>query len=292
MSIPAPKAYVEVRVDVPRDLAELVCDYIIENITSGLVLEEEEGSATTGVVFYVPADGHDFAASLNACLETLAAERNITAPAVRQRRIENVEWLEKYRESIKPVWIGDDIVVRPGWVTPQGALYELIVEPRMAFGTGSHPTTKSCLEAIRRVFRPGMRFLDMGCGSGILSILADRMGASYIKAIDYDLAAVENCGENFQINRVTAEHEIASGSIEKCAPDERYDVVCANIIRSTIVSMLPRLLALVAPRGALILSGLLEQDESAVSDALREQMQDDFSILRDESWLTYTVRKR
>jgi len=155
----------------------------------------------------------------------------------------------------------------------------------MAFGTGTHATTRSSLGIIRRNFKSGMRFLDMGCGSGILSILADQMGASYIKAIDYDLAAIANCRENFEINQVSTAHDVVAGSIEKCEQD-------ANIIRSTILTMLGSLLRLTVDGGWLVLSGLLDKDEDAVAGALREHGQDDFSITRDENWLTYSVRKR
>ena len=132
----------------------------------------------------------------------------------------------------------------------------------------------------------------MGCGSGILSILADQMGASYIKAVDYDLAAIVNCRENFEINQVSAAHDVVAGSIEKCEQDEPYQFVCANIIRSSILTMLGSLLRLTADGGRLVLSGLLDKDEEAVSGALGEHGQDDFSIMCDEDWLTYSIRKR
>jgi len=132
----------------------------------------------------------------------------------------------------------------------------------------------------------------MGCGSGILSVLADQMGAAYIKAVDYDLAAVANCRENFEINGVRTPHEILVGSIEKCGRDEPYHCVCANIIRTTIITMLDRLLHLTLPDGILVLSGLLEKDESPIADALRGYGQTSFQTYRDEEWLTFTVEKK
>jgi ribosomal protein L11 methyltransferase len=292
LSIPVPQAYLEVRVDVPSDLVDIVCDYIIENIANGIVLEEEEDSACTGVIFYVPEDAADFEPALNEFLSQHLSGKLPGVPGVRRKRIENVEWLDRYRESIKPVLIYKDVLIRPGWVEPQGIRYEIVLDPKMAFGTGTHPTTRSCLIEVREHFQSGMRFLDMGCGSGILSILADKMGAAYVKAVDYDLAAVENCRENFQINEVTTPHEIVAGSIEKCQSDAPYEFVCANIIRSTILSMLPKLLRLTTTGGYLVLSGLLAQDESAIRGALEGAGQTQFDIRRDEEWLTFTVKKR
>ncbi len=122
-------------------------------------------------------------------------------------------------------------------------------------------------------------------------MLASQMGASYIKAIDYDLTAVNNCRENFEINRVETPHEIQFGSIDKCERDAPYDFVCANIIKSTILPILPRLIRLTLPDGILVLSGMLTQDESEVTAAVFENHESRFEILRDDKWLTYTVFK-
>ena len=162
----------------------------------------------------------------------------------------------------------------------------------MTFGTGSHATTRSCLTLMRRSFGRGTAFLDMGAGSGVLSILADRLGASRVKAVDNDPAAVENCGENFVLSHICAPYKVVLGSIDECVSDEPYGFICANIIKDTVLSTLDELSALTLPGGILVLSGLLEQDEAEMSNALREVGQTDFAILRDEQWLTYSVRKR
>ncbi len=292
MSKAAPEAYLETRVTVPQEHVDAVCDFIIVNIVSGLVLEEEDGASETGIIFYVPEDDHHSVARLSEYLGRLIEADGSAVPKIRQRRVENVEWLEEYRRSIRPVRVGDRIVVRPAWCEPQEVPYEIIIDPKMAFGTGSHATTQGCLLAMDENFKKGMTFLDMGTGSGILSILADRMGAVRMKAVDYDEVAVENCRENFRINGVKTPCEIALGSIENCDGDAPYDFVVANIIKTTILSMLDRLLELTLPGGVLVLAGLLDQDESAITAALRKADQDDFSIRRDGQWFTYTVRRR
>lgn len=292
MTPPVPEAYHEVRVAVPAGMVDMVCDFVIENIVSGLVLEDEDGCDETTIIFYVTEPQTEELEKFSCFLAGQVPDMISEIPAIRQKRIENIEWMEKYRESVKTIRLADDLVVRPTWAGPTDDKYQLVIEPKMAFGTGSHATTRSCLKLIREHFQSGWRFLDIGCGSGILSILADQMGASTVKAIDYDLAAIANCRENFEINNLRAPFEIVIGSIEKCQNDQPYQFVCANIIRSTILTMLPRILELTATDGVLLLSGLLEKDEAAISEALRSRGQDQFSITPDEEWRTFAVRKQ
>ncbi|HVP06909.1 MAG TPA: 50S ribosomal protein L11 methyltransferase, partial [Candidatus Acidoferrum sp.] len=180
-----PERFIEARVLVPRELSDAVCNFIVDNIASGLVLEEEEGSPNTGIMFYLPEEaGKANHRALETYLGDLLPGR---VPDIREKLIENAAWEEQYKASIKPMRIAEDIIVRPPWESaPTGTRFDIVVEPKMAFGTGSHETTRSCLSVIHDHFQPHMRFLDLGTGSGILSILADKMGASYIKAIDYD----------------------------------------------------------------------------------------------------------
>jgi ribosomal protein L11 methyltransferase len=292
MAQPVPEAFLEFKVAVPRESVEATCDFIIQNFAGGLVLEDEDDAPTTVIIFYVPESQVDCRNRLTEFFSQQQGADKCDLPELQVRRVSDTEWLEQYRESIKAIRISDDLVVRPAWVEPTSDRYQLVLEPKMAFGTGSHATTRSCLLVIRQKFQTGWRFLDMGCGSGVLSILADQMGASFIKAVDYDLAAVANCRENFDINRVRSPHEIVIGSIEKCARDEAYQFVTANIIRTTILTMLDRLLRLTAPGGYLVLSGLLERDEPAIDHALRELGQTEFTTLRDEDWLTYTIMRK
>jgi ribosomal protein L11 methyltransferase len=213
-------------------------------------------------------------------------------PDIKEKSIKSAEWEDEYRKSVKVTTVGDDVAIRPPWETvPENIKYDIIIEPKMAFGTGTHETTRGCLRAIRDDFEPGMRFLDLGCGSGILSILADKMKADYIKAVDYDILAVENCGENFLINNVATPHDIVHGSIEKCDNDKPYDFVCANIIKSTILEMIERLDKLTAPGGLLVLSGLLEQDERPILEGLKTLGLSKVAIYADNEWRTLTVHK-
>jgi len=287
-------SYTEVRIDFPTAHTEAICDYIIENITPGLVLEEEDGAAVTGIIFYMTADETPtFKPGFEQFLSTYCDDNDVQLPEIREREIQNIQWEQQYRESVRPVLVEDDVIVRPPWhdAAPDRPI-DIVIEPKMAFGTGTHETTRSCLSIIRREFREGSSFLDLGCGSGILSILADKLGASKLKAIDYDEEAVSNCRENFALNKVSAPSEIHFGSMEKCDGDEPYDFVCANIIKTTILEMLPRLLELTKGGGQLVLSGLLQQDRDDIIAALHERGHTKFTIWPDNEWHTFYLRKQ
>ena len=283
--------YRELRLEAPRHHADAVCDFIIQYITGGLVLDEEEQSSKTGITFYVPKhEEKEMLTHLAQFVSSLEGMSSFAEGDIVSRETQGSEWEEAYRRSVTPVIVGDDIIVRPPWSDPMSAYkHQIIIEPKMAFGTGRHETTRSCLAVIHNRFQTGASFLDLGCGSGILSILAAQMGARYIKAIDYDLTAVDNCRENFVVNDVQARHDIVFGSIEKTTGDEPYNFVCSNIIKTTILDMLPRLRTLTKPGGLLVMSGLLNQDEADISNALTRLGLTDFTILRDGDWLTFTV---
>ena len=288
-----PERYTEVRIDVPRPIADAVCNYIIDNLTRGMILEEEEDSSITGIIFYLPeSQDATYKDNLTAYIREINDDKSIDVD-IRERTIRNVEWVQQYRESIHPMILAGDVVVRPPWEqAPEGKFIEIVIEPKMAFGTGSHETTRSCMDVLRRRIKGGERMLDLGTGSGILSILADKLGAGYLKAIDYDEVAVDNCRENFEINKVTAPHEIALGTIGRADDDEPYDIVVANIIKSTILPWIERLVALTKRPGLLILSGLLEPDLPEITAALEAARQSNYEVIEDNAWRTVVVERQ
>jgi len=287
-----PAAYIEVSVRVAPALAELVCDFIIENYSAGLVLEDEDEAETTTIRFYLPAeDKRDYRRGLTAFIRNISPDKEYPF-VIDDRCVTNVDWEEQYRVTVEPVRIDDDIVIRAPWhEPPENARYDIVLEPKMAFGTGRHESTRICLKVISQRFKAGGRFLDIGCGSGILSILAAKMGASFIKAVDYDVIAVDNCRRNFEINSVDAPGEVLFGSIEKCDGDAPYEFVCVNIIKRTILDMLPRLKELTAAGGLLLLAGLLLSDEDEVAAQLDDLDLKHRTTVRDNEWLAFVVER-
>jgi ribosomal protein L11 methyltransferase len=290
------KHYIEASIEVPNEIADAVCNFIIENISSGLILEEEEKSNYTGIKFYLPRnDDKKFRQKLSYYFKSLIElNQNLdNEPIIKERIIENVEWEAAYKDSVESIIIDDKICIRPPWdEKPSEAIYDIIIEPKMAFGTGTHETTRSCLSLIKNSFKENTSFLDIGCGSGILSILAHQMGASYIKAIDYDKIAVENSRENFKINSVDCPSDIVIGTIEKCQDDKPYDFVCANIIKVTILEIFEDLLNLTKDSGYLLLSGLLDIDEEEIINKLNSFDLKNYIIHKDNEWRSFLIHKR
>lgn len=293
MTEAGPDRYVEAKVSVPRAYTDAVCDFIIEHFSAGLILEDEDDSAETTITYYVAEEtGSEHASRLANYLIDVLPE-DVATPQITERTIKNIEWVQQYRDSLDPIVIGDDICIRPPWAeSPRPVAIDIVIEPKMAFGTGSHETTRSCLQAVRHLVKEGDTFLDLGCGSGILSILAGKLGAAFIRAIDYDPVAIDNTIENFTLNDVTTRHETIVGSIEQAHAEDPYDVVVANIIKMTILPWVPQLLQLTRPGGKLVLSGLLEADVEEISNALGAAGQTDFEIIPDNAWRTYIVTRK
>ena len=285
----------EIAIEIPTSYTDAVCDFIIDNITNGLVMEDEEGNDKTVIKFYLSPDNNkDFRDKLNGYFNSLLEMQNgLTAiPEINEREVKNLEWEEEYKKSVKAVLIDGSVSVRPPWEDkPEGAVYDIIIEPKMAFGTGTHETTRSCLKIIKDHFKENMSFLDIGCGSGILSILTGKMKASYIKAVDYDPDAIENCHENFEINKIECKYDLVTGTIDACAGDKAYDFVCANIIKTTILEIIAGLDKLTADNGILALSGLLDQDTSDINKALAGLGLTKYSIYEDNEWRSYIIHK-
>jgi len=194
-------------------------------------------------------------------------------------------WAESWKSHFHPLQIGRIWVVPP-WIeadTPEGA-QRLVLEPGMAFGTGSHATTTLCLAALDRLLeaRPGASVFDVGTGSGILAIAAAKLGAGRILATDDDPIAVRVAGENAARNGVAGAIEIAAAGAE---PPGLFDLVVANILANTLVALAPFLLQRLASGGTLLLSGLLAAQADEVAGAfasLRElprQREQDWMLL-------------
>ena len=184
------------------------------------------------------------------------------------------DWAESWKEFFHIEHFGERIVVVPSWrlydAQPDDVV--LTLDPGMAFGTGQHETTRMCLEALEHAVRPGMRALDVGCGSGILAIAAAKLGAREVWAVDVDPNCVRVTRANAAANAVTVVVRAEAGSAGAAwpfdAPASGFDVVVANIIARVIIELALPLVAALAPSGRLIVSGVIGEREQEVRDAL------------------------
>lgn len=193
------------------------------------------------------------------------------------REIENRDWLAEWKKSWQPVEIGR-FVIAPPWSEIADAPGRIVIriEPGMAFGTGTHETTRLCLAAIEKHFAGGS-FLDVGTGTGILAIAAAKMFPdARVEGLDTDADAIEIARENAQANGVADTIEFRVGSLEETTPSA--DLVCANLTADVILQMLPALISVTC--GKLILSGILETQVETIVSALGE-----VEIIQDGEWI-------
>lgn len=178
------------------------------------------------------------------------------------------DWNADWKKHFKPLKAGQRIWVAPPWEQPELQPGELLVliEPQMAFGTGSHETTQLMIESLEKHLRPQMSVLDAGCGSGILAILAKMLGAGVVFGFDIEPEAIENARHNAELNRVRR-IEFRTGD-QSVIPEQQFDLVLANINRQVLLEMLPVLTGRLAENGVLVLSGILIGDEKTMREAL------------------------
>jgi len=205
--------------------------------------------------------------------------------------VENRDWLAEWKKHWRPTRVGR-FLIAPSWEkideTPETILIR--IEPNMAFGTGTHETTKLCLKALDEHFEPGMSFLDVGTGTGILAIAAAKMNGdrrSEMNAYDVDCDSIAIARENARDNGVAGEIVFIDGSIDETTPV--HDFVCANVTLDVISPMLALLLE--KSRKRLVLSGILADQEREIVSQLKELGIDLPIIERDGEWISVLVER-
>ncbi|MDZ4771040.1 MAG: 50S ribosomal protein L11 methyltransferase [Chloroflexota bacterium] len=209
--------------------------------------------------------------------------------------VEEKDWAEAWKVHYHPIRLGRHIVIRPLWIDIDAAPDDIVIvlDPGMAFGTGTHPTTQLCLEAIEDHVQPGHRVLDLGTGSGILAIAAAKLGAAEVLAIDIDLVAVavgiENVAQNGTADRIT----VQEGSLESVVGSaRRFDVLIANILARVIVAMCDQHLGdVIRPGGLGIFSGIIDTQADEVEAALRTTGLEPTARRQQGDWVVIEARR-
>ena len=197
---------------------------------------------------------------------------------------ENVDWIKKYQDSVQPIEAGK-FYIFPSWYEPKEDFINIKIDPALAFGSGHHATTFSCLEAVSEYVEPDMRVIDVGCGSGILGLACKKLGAT-VALCDTDPLSVKSCKENFKLNEEKYD-KLWEGSIDKA--EGQYDVVIANIIADVLRFIAKDLKAAVNENGTLILSGILDKKEDLVKASFKDLTLEK-RTLKDE-WVTLVYKK-
>ncbi|MCY4073697.1 MAG: 50S ribosomal protein L11 methyltransferase [Chloroflexi bacterium] len=194
-------------------------------------------------------------------------------PVPRYSTVREDDWGEAWKAHYQPLRLGKRLLVRPLWVDVDLAQedIEIALDPGMAFGTGTHPTTQLCLEALETMANPAMDVLDLGCGSGILAIAAAKLGAGKVLALDIDPIAVRATRENAALNGVAQQIVAEQGSLESVISSaRRFDMVMVNILARVILEMSERQLGqILRPGGIALFSGIIDSQANEVEAGLR-----------------------
>jgi ribosomal protein L11 methyltransferase len=181
-----------------------------------------------------------------------------------ERLVEQEDWAENWKQFFQIEHVGERLVIRPTWRPYEPSTEEIVIDldPGMAFGTGQHPTTRLCLAAIERLLKPASEVLDLGCGSGILSLAAAKLGARSVLALDIDPIAVEATRANSKLNGVERIVSAARGSLGDAMPagaasSGPFALIVANISAAVLVDLAGAIAASLRPQGRLIASGII-----------------------------------
>lgn len=296
-------SYRELVVELAREHAEALSDALLE--LGALSVSVEDADADTpdeqplfgepgltpdrtawqhSRVIALLSPDHEPAVLLAAAANDIGLQ---AAPAFDVREVEEQDWVRLTQSQFEPIHIGERIWVVPSWHdAPEPDALVLELDPGLTFGTGSHPTTRLCMEWLEQSVKPGQSVLDYGCGSGILAILAQKCGANPVVGIDIDPQAVESARQNSERNRA----DVTYGLPDNC-PAGEFDIVVANILSNPLKLMASMLASKVKPGGRIALSGVLARQADEVAAVYARYI--DISVWREhEGWVCLAGTRR
>lgn len=275
--------WLEISLTIDPELAEAVSELLSRFVSNGVVVEsgvtyndaEDEGTpfGPARVYGYLAIDERieETRQRLEEGLWHLGQIRALPEP--KYTPIQDEDWMAAWKLHYHPIQIGKRLLILPAWLEePGGERLAVKIDPSMAFGTGTHPTTQLCMELLEDTVQPGKAVIDVGCGSGILSVGALKLGASHVLAVDIDNAAIRSTKENAAANGVLEKVETGLGSVKEIS-ERRFTIhkaplVLANILAPVIIRLFDDGLAnLLEPGGKMVLSGILAEQAGGVITA-------------------------
>ncbi len=305
----APKeTWIEVVITSPPELTEALSNFMTEHGADGVFQEDEVDPEEIDRV--LPASRDQIKAYLAAgsdwksCTEALTRyieELGELFPDLKTsdftvNSISDPDWGEQWKKYFKPLRIHRNIIIKPTWerYTPSGRDIVVEIDPGMAFGTGQHATTRMCLEAIEEILLKNRslnkwRILDVGTGTGILSITCAKLGAEKVVALDIDPQAVEITRKNVAINHVGDQVEVVNQDIGKFKGS--FELIVANLNAEPLIKFRPHLLSLMEPGAYLIVSGIIEKSVKKMEKAFLKEPLTTLHVISDKEWYCYVLRK-
>lgn len=254
------------------------------------------------VSFYLDSE-EDHTEKLNQVREGLEELRlfvEVGKGTISESQTEDVDWMNNWKEFFHSFTI-DDILIKPTWEELDLADEDKIlieIDPGISFGTGKHETTQLCIRQLQKYMEKGDEVLDVGCGSGILSIVSLKLGAGHLTGTDIDDDCITSTYENFAVNKLSREQGdfyvgnlIDDVTLQKKVGEEKYDIVVANILADVIIPMAPVIPARLKRGGVFITSGIIDFKENEVREAIEKTGMEVLEITHQGEWVSITARK-
>lgn len=300
-------AWLEVALSVDGEAAEAVAELLQRFGHQGVAIEQEgimpelwtdeevQPPQRLTVRAYFPADAR--MEDTKARLETALGHMNMLYPMPTPvyTIVNETDWAEAWKVHYHPIRIGQRLLIRPRWIEVETGPDDVVIalDPGMAFGTGTHPSTQLCLEALEDRVTPGVRALDLGSGSGILAIAAVKLGAAHVLAVDNDPIAVRVTVENAEQNGVASAITSEEGSLaELRATGQQFELAAINILARIIIAMCADGLGeIIAPGGCAIFGGIILEQADDVEAALRSAGLEPYQRRLHGDWVVIEARR-
>lgn len=265
------------------------------------VLPEDDGTAV--VSSYFEPGKFEIAqlkSQIEEGLDEISMFVNVGDATIQIQDTDDKDWLNNWKEFFKPFRVAEDIVIKPTWETLEDAKEgDIIIEidPGTAFGTGSHETTKLCISSLRKYITPDTKLLDVGCGSGILSIIGLKLGAQYALGTDIDEHALVATKENIQVNHIEeSQFDLLAGDIisdatmQERAGLKKYDIVVANILADVIIPLSGEVQKHMKEDGLFISSGIIDMKKEEVQQALLTNGFEIIEVNEMGDWVSFVAK--
>lgn len=281
------KKWLEIKVPVNTEVEDTISNYLFENGSVGCYTSED-----ILFTYFKKSDWNcvKFQKFKNYLKELSDLGFYVNAQNIKINELEDQDWNVRWKESLKPIFVLPDLIIKPTWshFTPPKNVLVIEINPQMAFGSGYHDTTQLMLKLMKSFIHPEQRILDIGTGSGILAITAVKLNASKVFACDIDPVAVSTAKMNVSINAVSQNIYLFTGTID-CFANASFDVILININRKEIFKILTGIRDFLNPDGCLILSGLLINEEEILLKTLNNLNFSPLTISRQNEWLGLVI---
>lgn len=304
------KNYFELRLKINPEMEDIISEIFFDNFDcEGIVLAEEAYkdlelvSSTEGTLrIFLRNDNNSMYEDLMYDIENILdlyraefisrglSEEDLGSWEFELEEKQNEDWSQKWKEKWDVTHVTDKIAVVPDWIDYSPKKNEIMIklEPGCAFGTGTHQTTQLCMKALEKYMKPGYRVADVGMGSGILSILAKKLGASYVYGCDNDETVIDVARENSAKNNVECTFEV--GTADKI--NDKFDFVVANILHFVLAEIMVDLKNIMKAGALMSLSGILYEKRDMVIEAYEREGLELVEEIQQDQWTSFVVKKR